>query len=155
MLEAISIAGIIKAKVSGVIPPNATRALLPQPCFLQVLHACPTQRIRKRLEDRMAELGCRQFILAGTAGHQRVDIMGALQHVQELNCDNGSQRSIAQADIAKYYDTVCPLAMARSLIQHGVEEADARFAARMRIGPTIALSIGDSAKKVSGRIGAF
>jgi hypothetical protein len=91
------------------------------------------------------------MIRAGTKGHQVMDIMGVAQNFVELNRHNGSQWSATQADIAKFYDTVCPLAMARSLISHGIEAQDACFAARFRSGPAIDLTIGTATTRIGAR----
>jgi hypothetical protein len=80
-----------------------------------------------------------------------MDIMGSVQTFSELNCDNGSKWSCAQADIAKFYDTICPLGIARSLIQHGVPISEACFAARLHSSPTITLTIASTSRSIASR----
>jgi hypothetical protein len=89
--------------------------------------------------ERAQTLGCRSSILAGLPGSQVMDIMATCQFFQELNCDDGSRWSLATADIQQCYDSICPAALARSLIGHGISPAVAMFAARLHVAPIILL----------------
>jgi hypothetical protein len=101
---------------------------------MQVMHNILLARIQTSLVERAEKIGCRSAILVGFPGNQVT-----CQDFQELICDNGSTWCTAIADIQLFYDTICPAALARSLIGHGIPIAEATFAAGLHAALVIVL----------------
>ena len=102
----VELPGCAKAKEAGIIRPNKSRGLLPQPAYAQVAHRVVRGRIEPVLNEFSEKAGTMRLIRGAVSGCQPLDIAFAAQRVLEVGRDRRGEAGVALADIANYHDSI-------------------------------------------------
>ena len=125
----------------GAVLPSKTRALLPQPWLLKLLHVtcadllAPHVDGRKPTDDSL-------YLGGGNKGTQPLDITHSLSLIVEKGLDMHSAASVGQCDVKQYYDFIPLGRLGQELLRGGCPRELVGATLRLHAKPPLSLMVG-------------